>query len=102
MQMAQQIAQDPSFQEMTQKLQESMQGLLGGAAGAEGGADDAAAAAASPDPSKYFEAMNGMLSNPQFMQMAEKLGQEIMQVCVGGGFRWCFVEDTSNNNNHRT
>lgn len=82
MQMAQQISQDPSFQEMTKTLQESMQGLMSGAAAAE--PEAAAEVAGPPDPSKYFEAMNGMLSNPQFMQMAEKLGQEIMKVtpCV--------------------
>jgi hypothetical protein len=34
------------------------------------------------DPSKYMQAMSGMFQNPQFMQMAEKLGQAIIQVRV--------------------
>jgi hypothetical protein len=41
------------------------------------------------DPTKYMQAMSGMFQNPQFMQMAEKLGQAIIQVRVG---LWC-VED---------
>jgi hypothetical protein len=35
------------------------------------------------DPSKYMQAMSGMFQNPQFMQMAEKLGQAIIQVRLG-------------------
>jgi len=84
-QMAEQIANDPSFQGLTAQLQESMASMMGGA---EGGA--AAAAAAPPamppmpdpanfDPTKYMQAMSGMFQNPQFMQMAEKLGQAIIQ-----------------------
>jgi hypothetical protein len=30
-----------------------------------------------------MQAMSGMFQNPQFMQMAEKLGQAIIQVCTG-------------------
>lgn len=36
--------------------------------------------AAGFDTSKYMEAMGGVLQNPEFMTMAEKLGQQIMQV----------------------
>lgn len=32
------------------------------------------------DANKYMEAMSGMFSNPQFMQMAEKLGKSIIEV----------------------
>lgn len=81
-QMAEQIANDPSFQGLTSQLQESMSGMLGG-----GGAAPAEAAASLPmpdpanfDPTKYMQAMSGMFQNPQFMQMAEKLGQAIIQV----------------------
>ena len=64
-------------------------GVLGGLlGGAPGGAPPEAAAAAGPagfDTSKYMEAMGGVLQNPQFMEMAEKLGQQIMQVRKSGG-----------------
>ena len=46
-------------------------------------ADEAGSRGAPPvDPSNYAEAMSGVLQNPQFMEMAEKLGQQIMQVCA--------------------
>jgi hypothetical protein len=78
-QMAEQIATDPAFQGLTQQLQEGMSGMLGGAA--PGAGADAAPAMPDPsnlDPTKYMQAMSGMFSNPQFMQMAEKLGQAII------------------------
>lgn len=90
--MAEQIANDPSFQGLTAQLQESMAGMMGGAGGMPGmppmpgmpGAGEAAAAGmpdpANFDPTKYMQAMSGMFQNPQFMQMAEKLGQAIIQV----------------------
>ena len=31
------------------------------------------------DPAAYMQAMQGMMSNPQFMQMAERLGTQMMQ-----------------------
>uniref|UniRef100_A0A7S1SW02 STI1/HOP DP domain-containing protein n=1 Tax=Tetraselmis chuii TaxID=63592 RepID=A0A7S1SW02_9CHLO len=92
--MAEQIAQDPAFAQMTKTLQESMAGMVnpgmpGGAGGGvpaadsaganAGAAPDPAISAASFDPSKYMDAMTNVLQNPQFMQMAEKLGQQIMQ-----------------------
>jgi hypothetical protein len=55
-QMAEQIANDPSFQGLTAQLQESMAGMMGamgGAAGAEGGAA-AAAAGAGGMPGRLF------------------------------------------------
>ncbi|KAK9909352.1 hypothetical protein WJX75_000913 [Coccomyxa subellipsoidea] len=83
-QMAEQIAQDPAFAQMTAALQASM----GGAPGAPGegaGARDAAAAEARQaadgpqiDPEQYASAMSSVLQNQQFMEMAEKLGQSIM------------------------
>ena len=68
--MAEQIASDPAFAQMTQALQSS---LVGGNAGAPG-----------VDPSKYAEAMGSVLQNPNFMSMAERLGQQIMQARRGG------------------
>jgi hypothetical protein len=92
--MAEQIANDPSFMGMTQQLQETMAGMMGGAGGAGGaggmppGMPGMPAGGGMPDPanfdpSKYMQAMSGMFSNPDFMKMAEKLGQAIIQVCVG-------------------
>lgn len=79
-QMAEQIATDPSFQGLTTQLQESMAGMMGGVGG-EGaaGAMPAMPDPANFDPTKYMQAMSGMFQNPQFMQMAEKLGQAIIQ-----------------------
>jgi hypothetical protein len=112
-QMAEQIANDPSFMGLTQQLQESMATMMGGAEGAGAAAGGAAAGGGIPgmppgmpgmppgmagmpgmppmpgmpgmdpanfDPTKYMQAMSGMFQNPQFMQMAEKLGQAIIQV----------------------
>ena len=102
-QMAEQIANDPSFLGLTQQLQESMASMMGGAEGAAAGGAGAGAGAAAGgmpgmppmpgmpgmpgmpdpanfDPTKYMQAMSGMFQNPQFMQMAEKLGQAIIQV----------------------
>jgi hypothetical protein len=76
--MAEQIAHDPSFQNLTQQLQESMSSVAGG-----GGPSAAAPAPdlANFDPSKYMSAMANMFQNQNFMQMAEKLGNAIIQVC---------------------
>lgn len=88
-QMAEQIANDPSFKEVTKQLQDSMAGIFGGALpGAAGAGGDGAARAAAPDPaalmanmdpSKYMDAMSKMFSNPNFMNMAEKLGKTIIE-----------------------
>lgn len=121
-QMAEQIANDPSFMGLTQQLQESMASMMGGAEGAAaaGGAGAAAGAGAMPgmpgmppgmpgmppgafpgmpdpanfDPTKYMQAMSGMFQNPQFMQMAEKLGQAIIQVSGWGVGEWRCGEDS--------
>ena len=75
-QMAEQIANDPSFQGLTSQLQDSMAGLMGGG----GPAPTAMPDPANFDPSKYMQAMSSMFQNQNFMQMAEKLGQAIIQV----------------------
>jgi hypothetical protein len=74
--MAEQIANDPSFKEITEKMQESFGGMMGAGAGSAGGPPDMSAL----DPSKYMSAMSGMFQNKNFMEMAEKLGQSIIQV----------------------
>jgi len=79
-QMAEQIANDPSFQGLTSQLQESMSGMLGGAPPGGEAPSLPVPDPANFDPTKYMQAMSGMFQNPQFMQMAEKLGQAIIQV----------------------
>ena len=100
--MAESIAQDPNFAQMAQ----AMQANLGGMGAAAGGGVTAPAtpgrssnSAAEPngvpgmaglpgmaagmpgmDPAAYANMMSGVLQNPQFVEMAEKLGQQIMQV----------------------
>lgn len=79
--MAEQIANDPSFKEVTKSLQESMGGLMAGAPRAPGPAPGAAPPDMSQlDPSKYMEAMSSMFQNKNFMEMAEKLGKTIIEV----------------------
>jgi len=73
--MAEQIAQDPAFAQMSAALQASMANG-GGAPGAPGGQPNV-------DPEQYAQAMAGVLGNPGFMEMAEKLGQQIMSVSPG-------------------
>lgn len=75
--MAEQIAQDPAFAVMTKTLQESMAGLVTPDTTAVPPPEGAGGPAF--DPSRYMDAMTSVLQNPQFMQMAEKLGQQIMQ-----------------------
>jgi hypothetical protein len=70
-QMAEQIAQDPAFAQMSAALQASMANGGPGAAAGPGGAP-------AVDPEQYAQAMAGVLGNPGFMEMAEKLGQQIM------------------------
>ncbi len=76
-QMAEQISQDPSFRQMTSALQNNMGGMMPNADAEETGTRGAAPPV---DPAAYADAMSGVLQNPQFMEMAEKLGQQIMQV----------------------
>ena len=93
--MAEKIAQDPSFAQMAQAMQANMGAMMGGAGGpppaptgrgASGAsADESGLPGGMPgmpgmDPSAYANMMSGVLQNPQFVEMAEKLGQQIMQV----------------------
>lgn len=77
--MAEQIANDPSFKEVTKSLQESFAGMMPGGPGAPPGAGGPPMNPANFDPSKYMEAMSGMFQNPQFMKMAESLGKTIIE-----------------------
>ena len=104
--MAEQIAQDPTFAQMAQAMQANMGGMAGGGTG---GAPAPATPGRSPtgaaepngvpempgmpgmgagmpgmDPAAYANMMSGVMQNPQFVEMAEKLGQQIMQVIPAG------------------
>lgn len=98
LQMAQQLQNDPSFQQMQQVLQQSFGVAAEGAKEAEGAGDKSETtkegeegegeSSSDPpqvppplamDPTKAWEAMQELYSNPQFVQMAEKIGQTMLQ-----------------------
>ncbi|CAK9857374.1 unnamed protein product [Sphagnum jensenii] len=64
--MAEQIAKDPAFNQMAQQLQRSVQTV-----GDEG--------VPQLDTNQYINAMQQVMQNPQFMTMAERLGNALMQ-----------------------
>jgi len=68
--MAAKITENPAFAEVTKTLQEQM------TANAEGGGPPQMPQI---DPSKYMEAMQGIMQNPEFVNMAQRLGQQMMQ-----------------------
>ncbi|BDA42477.1 probable Ankyrin-3 at C-terminar half [Coccomyxa sp. Obi] len=82
-QMAEQIANDPAFAQMQQALQASVTGGAAPGEAAGAGTSRAAEAGSAPeipgiDPEQYASAMSKVLQNQNFMEMAEKLGQQIM------------------------
>uniref|UniRef100_A0A0D6RAP3 STI1/HOP DP domain-containing protein n=1 Tax=Araucaria cunninghamii TaxID=56994 RepID=A0A0D6RAP3_ARACU len=64
--LAEQIAKDPTFTQMAEHLQHSVQ-----SSGQE--------AIPQLDAEQYFSAMQQVMQNPQFMTMAEQLGNALMQ-----------------------
>jgi uncharacterized membrane protein YfbV (UPF0208 family) len=64
--LAEQIAKDPTFSNMAEQLQRSVQR-------SEDGTPQL-------DAQQYFTTMQQVMQNPQFMSMAEKLGSALMQV----------------------
>jgi hypothetical protein len=72
-------AQDPSIREIAQQisLDPAFRQMAGSLAQASGSPD--APATPAVDPAAYMQAMQGMMSNPEFMHMAERLGTQMMQ-----------------------
>ncbi|XP_031125082.1 ankyrin repeat domain-containing protein 2B-like [Ipomoea triloba] len=65
--LAEQIAKDPSFTEMAENLQNTFQGA---------GLEDEIPHF---DPQQYYATMQQVMANPEFMTMAERLGNTLMQ-----------------------
>ena len=97
--MAQQLANDPSFQQQMLQVQQSFGVAAEGAKEAEGAGDKSETTKEGEegegellsdprqvppplamDPTKAWEAMLELFSNPQFVQMAGKVGQTMLQV----------------------
>ncbi|KAK4794691.1 hypothetical protein SAY86_012685 [Trapa natans] len=66
--LAEQIAKDPSFNKMAEQLQKNFQGSAG------------ESAVPQLDAQQYYAAVQQVMQNPQFMSIAERLGNALMEV----------------------
>ncbi|KAK4745041.1 hypothetical protein SAY87_011353 [Trapa incisa] len=65
--LAEQIAKDPSFNKMAEQLQKNFQGSAG------------ESAVPQLDAQQYYAAVQQVMQNPQFMSIAERLGNALME-----------------------
>eukprot|EP01025_Chloroclados_australasicus_P030548 TRINITY_DN3066_c1_g1_i1.p1 TRINITY_DN3066_c1_g1~~TRINITY_DN3066_c1_g1_i1.p1 ORF type:complete len:327 (-),score=84.66 TRINITY_DN3066_c1_g1_i1:393-1373(-) len=74
--MAEKMAQDPAIKQMTEQLQQSFASMMGGA---EQGPEPPGNPFDNTAMAGYADVMKTMFENPEFMKMAETLGQNMMQ-----------------------
>eukprot|EP01024_Parvocaulis_polyphysoides_P039592 TRINITY_DN35822_c0_g1_i4.p2 TRINITY_DN35822_c0_g1~~TRINITY_DN35822_c0_g1_i4.p2 ORF type:complete len:231 (-),score=61.42 TRINITY_DN35822_c0_g1_i4:49-741(-) len=80
--MAEKMASDPAIKQMTEQLQSSFAGMMGGMPGTEApetGGDPSNPMANPAAMNSYAEAIQTMFKNPDFLKMAENLGQTMME-----------------------
>ena len=65
--LAEQIAKDPAFRDMAKTLQDSLR-------------SDGQASIPNVNTPAYFNSMEKIVDNPQFMNMAQRLGSTLMEV----------------------